>query len=192
MEAARLIITKYGSENITVRKIAKNVGISETAIYRHFKSKKEILSSLVENTGESLIGDILKASVIRGSSLETLNRVLKSDLSSFERKRGISFQVIAEILSLGDKQLNKQVSRLIDSYLTQLKNLLAEGVKSGEIRNDIDLEAAACVLFGIVQSNVYIWTLRNLKCDPQQNFEAMWNVFCEAVTKHNTIAYHAT
>ncbi len=183
VDAARKVIIKYGSEHVTVKRIAKEVGISETAIYRHFKSKKDILSLLADGIEESLVGDITRASREGSTPLEILDSVLRSHLSSIEQRRGISFHVIAEIISLGDKKLNGKVSHAIDRYTGCLKNLLAEGVKSGEVRADIDLEAAATVLFGIIQGMVNIWALKNYCFDPLEKYAPLWHIFREAVIK---------
>jgi len=39
ISAARKLIVKYGSEHVTVKRMANEIGVSEAAIYRHFKSK---------------------------------------------------------------------------------------------------------------------------------------------------------
>jgi AcrR family transcriptional regulator len=183
IDAARKTIIKYGSEHVTVRAIAKAVGISEGAIYRHFKSKKDILSLLADHIEDDLVGDITRASSKGNSRLQALDNVLRSHLSSIEQRRGISFQVIAEIISLGDKELNRKISHAIDRYTDCLKDLLAEGVKSGEVREDIDLKAAAMVLFGIIQGLVNIWALNNHSFNPQEKYVPLWHIFREAVIK---------
>lgn len=183
VDAARRVIIKYGSEHVTVRRIAKEVGISEAAIYRHFKNKKGILSLLAENVEEDLIGDITRTTAEGSMSLETLDSVLRSHLSTIEQRRGISFQVIAEIVSLGDKRLNTKLSGTINKYISCLKDFLAEIVKSGEVREDIDLEVAAMALFGIMQGLVNIWALSNYSFDPQEKYTALWSMFREAVIK---------
>jgi AcrR family transcriptional regulator len=183
VDAARKVIIKYGSEHVTVKKIAGEVGISETAVYRHFKSKRDILFLLAEYIEQSLVEDITKAATKGHTPLEVLNDVLRSHLSAVEQRRGISFQVIAEIISLGDKKLNKRVSQAIERYTGCLKDLLIEGVKSGEIREDIDLEAVAMALFGIVQGLVNIWSLGNYSFDPKERYAALWSIFREAIIK---------
>lgn len=183
VDAARRVIIDYGSEHVTVKRIAAEVGISETAVYRHFKSKREVLSLLADHIEDSLVGDITRADVIGRTPLETLDSVLRGHLSAIEQRRGISFQIIAEIISLGDKELNEKVAHTINRYTGCLKNLLAEGVRSGEVREDVDLEAAATVLFGIVQGMVNIWALSNYNFDPQEKYAALWSFFREAVTK---------
>lgn len=183
VDAARKVIIKYGSEHVTVKRIAKEVGISETAVYRHFKSKRDILFLLAEYIEQSLVEDITKATAKGHTPLGILNDVLISHLSAVEQRRGISFQVIAEIISLGDKKLNSRVSQVIERYTGCLKDLLVEGVKSGEIRDDIDLDAVATALFGIVQGVVNIWALRNYSFDPKEKYTALWSIFREAIIK---------
>jgi TetR/AcrR family fatty acid metabolism transcriptional regulator len=48
MEAATNRISKYGIQNLTIKTLAEDIGLSEPALYRHFKSKNEILLSLLE------------------------------------------------------------------------------------------------------------------------------------------------
>src|SRR3972149_931196 len=186
IDAARKVIIKYGSEHVTVKKIAREVGISETAVYRHFKSKREILFILAEYIEQSLCEDVIKARTKSVSPLEVLNEVLEHHLSALEQRRGISFQVIAEIISLGDKKLNRRVSETINKYISCLKGLLCEGIKTGEVREAVDLEATATILFGTIQGLVNIWALSNYSFDPQQRFEPLWNVLRDTIIKRRT------
>ncbi len=184
INAARRLIIKHGSEHITVREIARAVGISEGAIYRHFKSKKDILSLLADHIGDNLVGDITRASTDGHSPLEVLDDVLRSHLSAIEKRRGTSFQVIAEIISLGDKKLNKKMSEIINKYIDCLVALLSRGVESGEVRQDINVEAAATLLFSMIQGLVNLWALSNYSFEPEKKYEPLWYTFREAVTKH--------
>jgi len=181
IDAARKLIIRRGSEHVRVREIAKTVGISEGAIYRHFRSKKDILSLLADRIEDDLVGDITGASTDGHSALEALDKVLRSHLSAIEQRRGVSFQVIAEIISLGDKKLNRKMSEIINKYIGRLKDLLFEGVKSGEIRSDSDLEAATTLLFGMIQGLVNIWALGNYSFDPVEKYQPLWLIFQEAV-----------
>jgi len=182
-DAARKLIIKYGSEHVTAKKIAEEIGISEGAIYRHFKSKRDILSLLIDNIEEKLNEDIEKSKLTARTPLERLDAILKSHLSTVEKRRGVSFQVIAEIVSLGDKRLNTKVSETINRYILRLRDLLAEGVATGEVRADIDLEAAATLLFGMVQALVNIWALANYSFEAEERYQPIWNIFRQSVIK---------
>ncbi|MFH1382099.1 MAG: TetR/AcrR family transcriptional regulator [Chloroflexota bacterium] len=182
--AARKLIIRHGSEHVTVREIAKAVGISEGAIYRHFKSKRDILSLLADDIEANLIGDIAKSSVNGCSSLEALDSTLRTHLSAIEKRRGTSFQVIAEIISLGDRKLNDKMSKILSRYIDSIAGLLVRGVKAGEVREDIDHQAAATLLFGMIQGLLNIWSLSNYSFSPEAKYEPLWHIFRQAVVKH--------
>jgi len=177
IEAARKLIYKKGSEHVTVNNIAKEVKISEAAIYRHFRNKKEILSFLATHVTESLMQDIDTAARSDLSYPDNIGEILRSHLSKIEQKRGVSFQVIAEIISFGDRKLNKQVYDSILNYLQRFSGLLDNGIKAGVIREDIDPEATALLLFGMIQGLVNTWALSNYSFDLTERYDALWKVF---------------
>jgi TetR/AcrR family fatty acid metabolism transcriptional regulator len=183
IDAARKLVVKHGSEHVTVGRIAKEVGISEGAIYRHFKSKSAVLSGLADRISDDLLGDINDHIYTSSTSLEFLDTVLKNHLSTIQQRKGISFQVIAEIISFGDKKLNKKVSEVINNYVISLKHLLSEGIKTGEVKEDTDIEAAAFLLFGMIQGLVNIWALSNYDFDLEKKYERLWKVFRTSITR---------
>jgi AcrR family transcriptional regulator len=176
----RKLIIKYGSEHVTVRRIAKEMGVSGGAIYRHFKSKREILGFLVDYIEDNLIGDIEKSDHHK-NMLEVLENILKNHLSSMEQRRGVSFLVIAEIISLGDKRLNKKIFDVLSKYISHIKDILLKGVKAGEIRQDINLDMAASIFFSMIQGLVTIWALGDYNFILEQKSISLWNFFREAI-----------
>jgi len=183
VDAARILIFKHGSEHLTVKRIAAEVGISEAAIYRHFKSKKSILSFLLSHIEEVLLADISpERAGAESVTLDTIEKIIRNHFSAIDLRKGISFQVIAEIISLGDRKLNKQASQTIDKYITRLKELLTEGVLSGSVRGDIDLDASATLLFGLIQALVNIWALSN-SFKLIEKYTSLWRIYREAVSR---------
>lgn len=176
------LIIQYGSENVTVRRLAEAIGVTGGAIYRHFKSKKEILLFLVDLIEESLIGDIQRSYPVQ-KPLVFLEKILKDHLSSIEQRRGVSFLVIAEIISLGDKRLNRKIFEVLNKYLGHIKVIISKGIELGEIREDVDPDTAAKIFFGMIQGLVTIWYLGSYNFILEEKNESMWNIFCEAVKK---------
>ena len=184
IDAARVLIFKYGSEHLTVKRIAAEVGISEAAIYRHFKSKKSILSFLLSHIEQTLLADIFSEKTkAEPVTIDSLGKCIQKHFSAIALRKGISFQVIAEIISLGDRKLNKQAAQTIDRYISRLRELLATGVRHGSIRPDIDLEAAAMLLFGLVQGLVNIWSLSNNSFKLIDKYASLWKVYQKAIVR---------
>ncbi len=181
INAARKLIVKYGSEHVTVRKMAKEIGVSEGAIYRHFKSKKDILSWLIDDVENTLLAEVQLSPTEVPYTLETLENIIKNHMAAVIERRGVSFQVIAEIVSFGDKKLNRKVHDVITRYTACIRNILYEGVKAGVIRGDIDLEAAATLFFGMTEGLVNTWTLSDYSFDLEQKYASLWRVFREII-----------
>jgi AcrR family transcriptional regulator len=187
IDAARKLIVQKGSEHLTIRSIAREVGLTEAAIYRHFKNKKEILSFLMSHIMTSMLDEIDRTSANGSPSLETVHMILRNHLSRIEQSRGMSFQIIAEVISFGDRNLNRQVYESISIYIERLKDLIKAGAAGGSIRDDIDLDACAMLLFGMIQGMVNVWALGHYKFDLTEKFESLWRVFHEAIIKRTVV-----
>jgi AcrR family transcriptional regulator len=181
VNAAAKLIVKYGSEHVTIKKIAQEIGTSEAAIYRHFKSKRDILSLLVDDIENTLMSEIQLTAPNGRYELETIENMFKEHMSQIVRRRGISFQVIAEIISFGDPKLNHKVYEVIGKYTNRIRGILSEGVKTGAIREGLDLDAVSVLFFSMTQGLVNIWTLSHYSFDLKQRYAALWNVFREMV-----------
>jgi AcrR family transcriptional regulator len=176
MDAARKLIMRSGSEHVTIKNMAKEVGISDSAIYRHFKSKTEILSFLADYVSAGLIHDIEMARGVGFNSMKIIDEILRTHLSKINQKRGLSFLVLAEIISFGNKSLNKKVSDNIQIYVDRLRVVLSDGVRAGVVRKDVDLDAAALLLFGMIQGLVNMWALNAYKFDLVKRYSDLWGV----------------
>lgn len=184
IDAARKLIIKKGSEHLTVRAMAKEVQLTEAAIYRHFKSKREILSFLMNHIMDTMLHDFERTATENSPSMETIDQALKLHLSEIEQRKGMSFQIIAEIISLGDKKLNREVYEKLNNYIDRIQSLLSEGVRGGYVNEKIDLGASALMLFGMTQGLANIWALSGYSFNLGEKYEALWSVYRLAIQPH--------
>ncbi|MFH1032811.1 MAG: TetR/AcrR family transcriptional regulator [Chloroflexota bacterium] len=181
--AARKLIAKYGSEHLTVRRIAKEIGVSEGAVYRHFRSKADVLSFLIEDVENTLLAEVEASYSSASNTLEALENIIAGHISAVEQRKGITFQVIAEVVSLGNKKLNAKTSGAIAKYIGRIREILSEGVETGTIRSDIDVDTAATLFFGMIQGAVSMWTLNHSDFVLEEKYAPLWLIFREAIVK---------
>jgi TetR/AcrR family transcriptional regulator len=182
-EAAGRLIIRQGSENLTVKGIAAEVGISEAAIYRHFRSKKDVLMLLADYVGETLVNDIDDAAFAEANSLTALEAALNKHISAIERRRGISFQVISEINSLGDSELNERVCKALDKYVVKLEIILDQALKQRVLRENLDTASTARLISAVIQGLVNIWVLSNYTVNLKAEFIGMWRVLSKGIVR---------
>jgi AcrR family transcriptional regulator len=174
-DAAIKVVVKYGSEHVTVRRIAQETGITEGALYRHFKSKHDILALMVERTQEDIVAGIVKGAAGR-TPLGILESALRNHMSSIEQRKSVSFQVIAEIISLGDKKLNRKASEALERYTSYIGDLLSQAIEAGEIRKDVNPEETAILITAAIQGLVSKWALGNYSFNLEQQYLTLWRM----------------
>ena len=182
IDAARDLITSEGMESVTIDAIAEAVGVTEGTIYRHFQSKREILSLLIDDIEESLMGTLRRRP--RGwmsPARENLERILEAHLSDVEGRGAVSFIIISEATGFDGIGLQSRVALMLTHYLEFLQEVLEDGKREGSIRPDVDVQAAATAFLGLVQSTATLWALNSYLPRLAERRAEMWRIFMGGV-----------
>lgn len=156
-EATRLFARK-GYAATSVREVVEASGCTKPALYYYFRSKDALfLEALREAT--SRLTRILEDS----RRPEPVRVVMASGLASFldhlyEHPMEMRLLMRAE-LQPDEGQPAFDFHSLRETHLAFIKALLAEGVKGGEIRPDVDLDDAAWAIGGMVDQRMQLWLL---------------------------------
>ena len=191
VQTARKIVATQGMVFLTIQELARDVGVSEGAIYRHFKSKDEILLVLIDDIERALLGAVTDSVRPNEGILDQLKHLLQLHFSSIEKRRGVSFVVIAEALRFGDAEVKQATRQMVERYLEMVKATLQAGVESGEIDKDVDAEAAALMFFGMIQASVTLWSFSNRAHPLAQHSASLWSLFKGGLTHRQDYAKSA-
>jgi|GEM_PF-530204 len=181
--SVRKIITTRGIENLTIRAITDDLGITEGALYRHFDSKQEILSLMIDDIEATLLTTIRAAAQSTSDPIEKLHNIFQSHLSYAEKRKGVSFILINEALNLDNNILRHKMAQVIDTYLMEIRGILSECRSKGVIADTVHLQSASIAFFGLVQSLVTQWALNGYKRDViQKHIEQIFSLYLHGVT----------
>jgi len=161
VDAAKKIIISRGFENLTIRAIAREISVTEGALYRHFKSKHEIVSLLIDDVEEALLSVIEKAAYSSDGPIEKMKKIFLSHISNAEQRKGMTLIVINESFTIRDKKIKKKMLKVMSRYLEILRVVLREGIKLNQISKEVDVDAAGIAFFGMVQAAVTFWALND-------------------------------
>ena len=179
--AARDIINGGGLASLTIQELAAHVGVTEAALYRHVRSKDEILLLLVDEIRESLFQAISEATRTDRNALEKLEHMLQLHLSYVEERRGVSFVIISEALRFGEPRVKTAARRLVDDYVELVGSIISEGKSAGDIAHSVDPEGAAVMFFGMVEASVTRWLFDESLHPLAEKGSVLWGLFESAV-----------
>ena len=164
MEAATLRIDKFGIQELTIKNLASDLSLSEAALYRHFKSKNEILLGLL--TYFILEMNERLAVIIEDKELqpsELLKKVFVSQLNTFVQKPAI----VSVIFSEGIFQFNKELSDKVSTMMALMQNnihvLVTRGQNEGVYGKLLGADTITTIIMGSMRMVVLKWKLSGNK-----------------------------
>lgn len=153
------LIDQKGIQGLTIKNLAKDTGVTEGAIYRHFENKREILSSILiqfkENLGE-YTGSIDDHSL---SSYDKISGLLHYFRKNFEANPALVSVIFAEEIFHHDNELSKVIGEVLQNNQRFIFEVIKKGQKHGEIRNDLNTQMIVDSIFGPFRLLVKKWKM---------------------------------
>ena len=174
IEAATRLIGEKGIQNVTIKHLAKEMGFSEPALYRHFEGKTAILASVLEYFREKMRSGLDPLLAKEESGLGKIHKLIEYQFNIFVNNPAIIMVIFAETSFQYDKKLSATVSKLLNQKKKLVMKILAEGVEDGSIRNDTDIEQLTSIILGSMRFNVLQWRLSNFDFDMNEKGEELW------------------
>lgn len=137
-----LIIDK-GITGLKTAQIAQCAGTSETVVYRHFKSKQDIIGQTVSFLLLELMQEFEAVKTQHLPALVRLDELLNIHLSFNEKTKGISRLAFSDQFHLGDSTLKQIAKTHLEKYEAFIMETLQDGIAEGVFRTDLDLKTSA-------------------------------------------------
>ncbi len=153
IEASRALFEEVGYQETPVRAIALRAAVSVGGVFTTFEGKAGILAHIVSEHRAVLIDEIAaKAPTLTGRIEEKLKAVIAmAHRSEFPRLRTVTAYIGT---SYGwSKALEEEYRALHRKLAETILAILADGVKSGEIARDTDLEMLLEMISSVYQRN---------------------------------------
>ena len=161
IEAATHLIGERGIQNLTTKNLAKAMDFSEPALYRHFKNKTDILSSVLKYYRDQLKGGIFNILGSETNGLDKVDAIFKFQFAHFSKNPGIVMVIFSETSFQYDEELSKTVLEIMSQKKELMTNIIEFGQNDGSIRKDLDKLHLATILMGSMRLTILRWRLTN-------------------------------
>lgn len=157
-EAVLTIAARDGLEAATVRDVAAEAGVSAGMVQHHFRTRDEMLQFACDFMLERTRGRIaaqVEALPAPRSPRMVLGAMLREMLPlDEERRTGIRVWMAFLARAVVEPELEAFMRDMHRGTHRVMVGLLRQGQESGEVRADIDIEAAAMELFAVADGLV--------------------------------------
>ncbi|GMQ76141.1 MAG: nucleoid occlusion factor SlmA [Gammaproteobacteria bacterium] len=159
---------------ITTARLAKVVGVSEAALYRHFPSKAKMFEALIEFAEESVFGLANRIVGEESDATRRCERILTMLLTFSDRNPGITRVLLGEALVGEHERLRARVSQFFDRLETQLKQVLREGEQVTDLGLRASVAAIANLLMAVVEGRMTQFSRSDFEHSPMDSWEQQW------------------
>ncbi|CCK82300.1 transcriptional regulator, TetR family [Desulfobacula toluolica Tol2] len=175
IEAAKKLFADKGFHQTTVVDISKSIGLSEAALYEYFKGKEDLLleipdlwiSELLEDLENHLFGIKGAENKLRKYLWWYLRRI---ELSPLDAK------VVYLNLKTNAKFLKTDVYLNVKTLYYYPVSIISEGIKNGELRADLDPQAARDIFISTMDHLVTCWLLNDMSYPLFENIETIFSI----------------
>ncbi len=180
LEALMHMLEANPGDRITTASLARQVGVSEAALYRHFPSKFKMFEGLIdfiEVTIFSRVGRILQEESRCGPRIE---RILNLVLSFAERNPGVTRILTGDALTGENERLHQRIVQFYNRLETQLRQIIREA-ETKEGVAVVSVAATANLLIAAVEGRIVQFVRSQFQQRPTEYWQEQWRLLSQAL-----------
>ena len=170
---ARMLETSPG-ERITTAALAKEVGVSEAALYRHFPSKARMFEGLIKFIEETLFLRISRILNEETNAEVRCHKILTLLLTFSDKNPGMTRLLTGDALAGETERLRVRIAQFYSRLESQLKQILREAQIRENLKATVSPTALANLLLASVEGRLTQFVRSEFQQSPLENWDTQW------------------
>jgi TetR/AcrR family transcriptional regulator len=158
---------------ITTAGLAKEVGVSEAALYRHFPSKAKMFEGLISFIEEAIFSRINRI-MEDGKASDQVEQILTLLLAFTERNPGITRLLTGDALTGENARLHQRIQQFYDRVESQVKQVLRDAEFKEGLRTQATPTITANLLLAVAEGRIAQFVRSGFRIKPSQDWPAQW------------------
>jgi len=168
-EAIRLFLCK-GFRNTTINDIIEASDISKGAFYWHFKSKNELLETIIKEFEETFIDKVIESVRNTQGDFQHKFKYYHKYITEFalhNQELCVGFMTLSAELAGNGTDLEQQIKRVYEKHRDFLKGLAKAGMKENVLKVNLDADMVAHIIMAINHGMLLEWYMNRNTIDSQ-------------------------
>ena len=145
---------EHGPDAITTHAIARRMGVTQGALFRHFPDKQAVWLAVFAWVREALGARLAEAIDGAASPLDALERAFHAHVRFVADNPGVPRALFHELQYPSESPVRTEVRAMVGAYRRRLASLFAQAKARGELAPSLDTDVAAVLFIGAVQGLV--------------------------------------
>ncbi len=177
-ETSMKLFAEKGYDATSIEEITATVGVAKGTLYYHFSSKEEIFNFLVEE-GIKLLQNSVDIKTTKFSNyMDKIKAIILIQIKIVVKYEDLIMILLSQFW--GHEQRHQKCQKHILEYISQIENIVEEGMKAGQIKKG-NPQAIASEIYGLICSSLVYKTRNREKMDTMELFKEFENTVIEGL-----------
>ncbi len=165
VDATLRLAGEIGPDRMTTELIAKEIGISQPGIFRHFPTKGAIWEAVGQHIGKLMQAKVALTKKKGALPVDELRDFVIGHLTFIETTPAIPAILFSRELHAENEKLRTFFAGLIASRHSHFSKLITAEIDSGRFKKTIDPDDASFLVLALIQGLAMRWSLNNRSFD---------------------------
>ena len=184
LKKATDLFYQHGFVKASIRDIVRAVGVTNSTVYKHFRNKDEILYSIIEDIGSTLIEELQKVAGRHADPIVCLREMIFRQVCLIKEKRKEIKIYVEEQYQLPTplrKKALAQQRQIFDIYYNRIDELKEKG-----FTNEVDQTVVTFCIFATMNW-AYRWFRDRRRLSIEEVAEYMINILFSGILRNEVV-----
>lgn len=173
------VLTRMLEENIggriTTANLAKEVGVTEAALYRHFPSKAKMFEGLIEFIEEAVFSRVNRINQEEGArAIEKLQKILTLVLAFAEKNAGLCRIIMGDALQGENPKVRQRARQFFERLETEIKQVIRQAEVNEKLKLRSTAALGANLLIVNLEGRIHQYVRTEFSVKPTAGWSAHW------------------
>jgi AcrR family transcriptional regulator len=154
VEAVVALAAHQNPGDITTAAIARQMGVTQGALFRHFPNKEAILEAVMDWVADRLLARIDKAASGAATPLDALEAMFMAHVAFFVEHPGVPRMLFGELQRAEMTAPKRVAHKLLQRYRERLVTVIEDGKSAGQFAQDGNTASLGTLFIGMIQGLV--------------------------------------
>ncbi len=161
VEKALQLAAEVGPDRMTTELLAREVGISQAGIFRHFENKNAIWGAVAQRLGEKIKGNWNSDAAGPDEIFGELKALVTTHFRTIQQTPALPAILFSRELHAENEQLRQFFTKMVASFLLKLTDVIAKDFAKHRLSANISAEDVAALVISLVQGLALRWSLNS-------------------------------